>query len=278
MKITRSQLRQIIRESINESKKKKLSGKQQKIARVAEPYDQITSDDFQGLRARKKTREGHDPDYDAPEGSDRDKKLDQTKKDLDRAKELRKDGKAKQAKKLEDKAYRRRRNMEKKEREKKGYKSKPRKDTKKESIRITEPGLREMIRNILSEISAAHEKSLKKKAKEKNAPLGALKAIYRKGLGAYGTSGSRPGQSPEAWAMGRVNSVLSGGKARKVDAAQWKQIQKHRKKKKNESLDRSVISVTNLRRIIKQEYDSILSESIRPGSPLWCGEYNEKID
>jgi hypothetical protein len=31
--------------------------------------------------------------------------------------------------------------------------------------------------------------------------------------------------------MARVNSVLVGGPARKVDAAQWTQIQKHRKKK-----------------------------------------------
>jgi hypothetical protein len=32
--------------------------------------------------------------------------------------------------------------------------------------------------------------------------------------------------------MARVNSVLKGGKARSVDKAQWKQIQKHRKKKR----------------------------------------------
>jgi len=208
MKITRSQLRQIIRESISESKKKKLSGKQQKIARVAEPYDQITSDDFQGLRARKKTREGHDPDYDAPEGSDRDKKLDQTKKDLDRAKKLRKDGKAKQAKKLEDKAYRRRRNMEKKEREKKGYKNKPRKDTKKESIRITESDLREMIRNILSEkLSKSTKATLKKKAEKRGLTPGSVYAEFKKGLAAFASSGSRKGMTAHQWAHARVNSA-----------------------------------------------------------------------
>jgi len=81
-------------------------------------------------------------------------------------------------------------------------------------------------------VSKKVHNSLKKKAKDRNAPLGALKAIYRKGMGAFYSSGSRSGQNPHSWAMGRVNSVLRGGKARSVDAAQWKQIQKHRKKKR----------------------------------------------
>jgi hypothetical protein len=81
-------------------------------------------------------------------------------------------------------------------------------------------------------ISSKVDKSLKKKAKDRNAPVGALKAIYRKGMGAFYSSGSRSGQNPHSWAMARVNSVLSGGKARSVDKAQWKQIQKHRKKKR----------------------------------------------
>ena len=56
------------------------------------------------------------------------------------------------------------------------------------------------------------------------------KAIYRKGLGAFYSSGSRPGMNAHGWAMARVNSFLKGGKARSVDAAQWKSVQKHRKK------------------------------------------------
>lgn len=74
-------------------------------------------------------------------------------------------------------------------------------------------------------------KSLKNKAEKTGAPMGALRAIYNKGLAAWRT-GHRPGASQHAWAMARVNSVLAGGPARKVDAAQWKQIQKHRGKKK----------------------------------------------
>lgn len=70
--------------------------------------------------------------------------------------------------------------------------------------------------------------ALKNKAKSARAPLGALRAIYNKGLAAWRT-GHRPGASQHAWAMARVNSVLAGGPARKVDAAQWKRIQKFRK-------------------------------------------------
>lgn len=73
--------------------------------------------------------------------------------------------------------------------------------------------------------------ALKNKAKSARAPRGALRAIYNKGLAAWRT-GHRPGASQHAWAMARVNSVLAGGPARKVDAAQWKQIQKFRKNRR----------------------------------------------
>jgi hypothetical protein len=83
-----------------------------------------------------------------------------------------------------------------------------------------------------AKINDRAKKALQNKAKEANAPYGALKSIYLKGMGAAVTSGRRPGVSPSAWAMARVNSVLTGGKARSVDAAQWKKIQDHRKKKR----------------------------------------------
>lgn len=73
--------------------------------------------------------------------------------------------------------------------------------------------------------------ALKNKAKKANAPLGALRAIYNKGLAAWRT-GHRPGASRAAWAMARVNSVLAGGPARKVDAAQWERIKKFRARKR----------------------------------------------
>ena len=46
-----------------------------------------------------------------------------------------------------------------------------------------------------------------------------LKKVYKRGLGAYYSSGSRAGVSAHAWAMGRVRSFVTGrGGARKADA------------------------------------------------------------
>jgi DNA-binding protein YbaB len=80
-------------------------------------------------------------------------------------------------------------------------------------------------------LSAKIRKSLKKKAEKSNAPMGALTTVYNKGLAAWKT-GHRPGANQHAWAMARVNSFLAGGPARRVDAAQWEKVKKHRKKKR----------------------------------------------
>lgn len=80
-----------------------------------------------------------------------------------------------------------------------------------------------------AKLSEKIRKALKKKAEKSNAPLAALTAVYRKGLAAWLT-GHRQGVSQHGWAMGRVNSFLSGGKARKVDKAQWAMVQRHRSK------------------------------------------------
>ncbi|NBP03033.1 MAG: hypothetical protein EBU90_23550 [Proteobacteria bacterium] len=94
----------------------------------------------------------------------------------------------------------------------------------------------ESLREFISEVLLLEKgdsvtKALKNKAEKSGAPMGALRAIYNKGLAAWRT-GHRPGASQHAWAMARVNSVLAGGPARKVDAAQWEKIKKHRGKKK----------------------------------------------
>ena len=60
-------------------------------------------------------------------------------------------------------------------------------------------------------------KAAKARAKGKKVTAGQLARVYKKGLAAYRT-GHRPGSSPNQWAMARVNSVLTGGKAAKVDA------------------------------------------------------------
>ena len=46
-----------------------------------------------------------------------------------------------------------------------------------------------------------------------------LEKVYKRGLGAYYGSGSRPGVSAHQWAAGRVRSFATGkGGARKADA------------------------------------------------------------
>ena len=48
---------------------------------------------------------------------------------------------------------------------------------------------------------------------------GTLDKVYKRGLGAYYSSGSRPKVSAHQWAIGRVKSFVSGkGGARKADA------------------------------------------------------------
>jgi hypothetical protein len=55
--------------------------------------------------------------------------------------------------------------------------------------------------------------------------------VYAKGLAAWKT-GHRPGVGQHQWAMGRVNSFVTGkGGARKVDKALWKRASKSKKKK-----------------------------------------------
>ena len=88
-----------------------------------------------------------------------------------------------------------------------------------------------LLMDILTEgkLSKKTRKTLKKKAENANMPLGALTAVYRKGLAAWLT-GHRQGVPQHAWAMGRVNSFIRGGKARKVDKGEWNKVKKHRKK------------------------------------------------
>lgn len=100
---------------------------------------------------------------------------------------------------------------------------------------MNEDNLRQIIREmIISErkLSKKTRTALKNKAEKHNAPLGALTSVYRKGMGAFYTSGSRPGMGAHQWAMARVNSFLKGGKARQVDASDWEKVKKYRKKKR----------------------------------------------
>ena len=67
-------------------------------------------------------------------------------------------------------------------------------------------------------LSESVKKSLKKKAEGTRFTYGQLAKVYRRGQGAYLSGGSR-NVSMAAWAMGRVNSFVSGkGGAIKADA------------------------------------------------------------
>ena len=67
-------------------------------------------------------------------------------------------------------------------------------------------------------LSESVKKSLKKKAEGTRFTYGQLAKVYRRRQGAYLSGGSR-NVPMAAWAMGRVNSFVSGkGGARKADA------------------------------------------------------------
>jgi|TARA_Y100000401_G_scaffold41538_1_gene31585 hypothetical protein len=65
-------------------------------------------------------------------------------------------------------------------------------------------------------LNEATKKALRKKAEGTRFTYGELAQVYRKGQGAYLSGGSR-NVSMGAWSMGRVNSYMRGGPARKVD-------------------------------------------------------------
>ena len=67
-------------------------------------------------------------------------------------------------------------------------------------------------------LSASTVKTLKAKAsKSKLFNLSDLKAVYRRGRGAFLGAGSRPGVGMQQWAMGRVNSLLRGSRKHDTD-------------------------------------------------------------
>ena len=67
-------------------------------------------------------------------------------------------------------------------------------------------------------LSEKTKAALRKKAEGTKFTYGQLAEVYRRGQGAYLSSGSR-NVPMAAWAMGRVNSFISGrGGARKADA------------------------------------------------------------
>lgn len=91
--------------------------------------------------------------------------------------------------------------------------------------------------------------TLSKKSKASGISKTILKQVHSRGMAAW-NSGHRPGTPQNAWAMGRVNSFITGsGGARKADADLWK---KAKKSKKNESLNYNRMLITENRTIISE--------------------------
>ena len=67
-------------------------------------------------------------------------------------------------------------------------------------------------------LSATVLATLKRKANsKKGVTLGQLKKVYRRGQGAFLSSGSRPKIPMAAWSMARVNSYLRGSRKHDTD-------------------------------------------------------------
>jgi hypothetical protein len=73
------------------------------------------------------------------------------------------------------------------------------------------------------------DKMLSNKAKSSGVSKGILRQVYNRGKAAW-NSGHRPGVTQDQWAIGRINSFVTGvGGARKADKDLWKKAKKKKK-------------------------------------------------
>jgi hypothetical protein len=80
---------------------------------------------------------------------------------------------------------------------------------------------------------AKSDKALKNKAEDSGISYSILKQVYNRGMAAWKT-GHRPGANQNQWAMGRVNSFITGsGGARTADDDLWKKAKKSKERTKN---------------------------------------------
>lgn len=141
----------------------------------------------------------------------------------------------------------RREEDEKRERSKPGFKNVPRHDTKVTEI-INKENLQQLIQEVYLELldekrkkkkkkkkktkkksaggklSAKTKETLRKKANKRGLTPGSVYREYRKGLAAWGTSGSRKGMSQHQWAHARVNSA--------TPSKPWAVVKKSKRKAK----------------------------------------------
>lgn len=115
------------------------------------------------------------------------------------------------------------------------------------------------------------DKALASKAKASGISKSILRRVYSKGAAAW-KSGHRPGVSQQQWAMGRVNSFITGsGGARKADADLWAKAKKS-KKRKNENLEEELLR-RKIREILSEEY--FTKKELEELYPMLVGEDEE---
>ena len=89
-----------------------------------------------------------------------------------------------------------------------------------------------MAKKFRKPLSASTLATLKRKAKKsKLFNLADLKASYRRGQGAFLAGGSRRGIPMNAWAMARVNKLISRGRSGTFDTDIIRRASKRKRKK-----------------------------------------------
>ena len=79
--------------------------------------------------------------------------------------------------------------------------------------------------------------SIRDISKKTKIPEGELRAVLKKGRGAYYSSGSRPNQTSESWGRARMYSYILGGPTRKYDKAITEKYKKQRQNlRKNKTI------------------------------------------
>jgi len=66
-------------------------------------------------------------------------------------------------------------------------------------------------------LSSSVKTALARKAKSSGISARTLGAVYRRGQGAFLSSGSRPGMTMSRWAFARVNSFIRGSRKHDLD-------------------------------------------------------------
>ena len=79
--------------------------------------------------------------------------------------------------------------------------------------------------------SSGLESAITKYSESSGFPKSILRQVAKRGMGAYFGGGSRAGQTPTSWAIGRVRSFATGsGGARKADADLLKKARAKKRK------------------------------------------------